>query len=72
MRREIAGHLPGRAAPSLVIAGEFGVTVPPAVMPWIADALPASKYVEFPGVGHFVEVGSSEPFSNTGCRFLAG
>jgi len=41
-------------------------------MRWIADALPNSKYVEFPGVGHFVEVEASEPFSNTVCRFLAG
>jgi pimeloyl-ACP methyl ester carboxylesterase len=60
------------AAPALVIAGEFDVTVPPAAMRWIADALTNSRYVEFSGVGHFVEVEAGPLFSETVCNFLAG
>jgi proline iminopeptidase len=49
-------------APALVIAGEFDVTVPPAVMRLISSALPAARYIEFPGVGHFIEVEAAQEF----------
>jgi 3-oxoadipate enol-lactonase len=57
-------------APALVIAGEFDVTVPPAMMRLVADALPAARYLEFPGVGHFVEVEASAAFSSAVTEFL--
>ena len=59
-------------APTLVIAGEFDVTVPPAAMRWIADAFTSSQYVEISGVGHFVEVEAPRLFSEAVCQFLAG
>ena len=57
-------------APALVIAGEFDVTVPSASMRLIADAMPAARFVEFPGVGHFVEVEAGAAFSATVSEFL--
>jgi pimeloyl-ACP methyl ester carboxylesterase len=57
-------------APALVIAGEFDVTVPRGAMRLIADALPNARYVEFAGVGHFVEVEAAERFRATVCAFL--
>jgi pimeloyl-ACP methyl ester carboxylesterase len=58
-------------APALVIAGELDVTVPPDSMRVIAEALPNARYVEFPGVGHFVEVEAADELRRVVCAFLA-
>ena len=58
-------------APTLVVAGELDVVVPPSTMRLLADALPHARYVEFAGVGHFPEVEAREAFSSTLVRFLA-
>ena len=59
-------------APALVIAGELDVTVPPAAMRDIARALARARYVELPGVGHFVEVEAGEQFRSAVREFLDG
>jgi pimeloyl-ACP methyl ester carboxylesterase len=38
--------------PVLVIAHEFDVVIPPAVLRWGAELLPAGRYVEIAGCGH--------------------
>jgi pimeloyl-ACP methyl ester carboxylesterase len=58
--------------PALVVAGEYDVTVPPAAMKLIAAALPAARYVEFPDVGHFVELEAPEAFSGLVSDFFRG
>ncbi len=57
--------------PALVIAGEFDVVVPPAAMRLIAHSLPNTRYVEFPGIGHFPVVEAGESFGTALCDFLA-
>lgn len=57
-------------APTLVIAGEWDVTVPPAAMRRVAGVLPSSTYLELSGVGHFVEVEAGEAFRDPVSRFL--
>lgn len=59
------------AAPALVIAGEYDVTVPPASMRLIAESLPNARYLELPGVGHFVEVEAADAFAAAVTGFLA-
>lgn len=58
-------------APALVISGEYDVTVPPAAMRLIADALADAEYLELPGVGHFVEVEAPDAFATAVTTFLA-
>jgi pimeloyl-ACP methyl ester carboxylesterase len=57
-------------APALIVAGELDVTVPPAAMREIADALPRARYLELAGVGHFVEVEAAAEFSAAVTEFL--
>jgi pimeloyl-ACP methyl ester carboxylesterase len=58
-------------APTLAIAGELDVIVPPAKVRRIAEAIPGATYAEFPGTGHFPEVEATEAFTTRVCDFLA-
>jgi pimeloyl-ACP methyl ester carboxylesterase len=58
-------------APALIIAGESDIVVPPATVRLIAEALPSSRYLELPAIGHFVAVEASEQFRSIVSEFLA-
>ncbi len=57
-------------ARALILAGELDTVVPPPAVQLIADTLPNARYLEFPGVGHFLPVEASEQFRATVCDFL--
>jgi pimeloyl-ACP methyl ester carboxylesterase len=68
---DLLEHADDVAAPGLIVAGEFDLTVPPFAARSIADALPNARCVELSGVGHFVEVEAATRFSDVVSSFLS-
>lgn len=57
--------------PTLLVAGEFDRSVPPAVMQEMADAIEGSQYVEMKGIGHLQNLEAPEVFDGLVLDFLA-
>ena len=66
-RQESLGHI---AAPTLLIAGEHDPNAPPKVMQRMAERITGSRYVEFSGIGHLMNLEAPDEFDQTLIDFL--
>lgn len=67
---DLLEHASAVNSPTLLIAGELDIVVPPATVRLIADALPDARYIELPAIGHFAAVEAPEQFRATIVDFL--
>ena len=58
------------AAPTLLIAGEHDPNAPPKVTQRMAERIPDSRYVEFSGIGHLMNLEAPDDFDQTLIEFL--
>ena len=66
-RLEALGHI---ASPTLLIAGEHDPNAPPKVMQGMAQRIAGSRYVEFSGIGHLMNLEAPDEFDQTLIEFL--
>ena len=56
--------------PTLLMAGECDPNAPPKVMQRMAERIPGSRYVEFPGIGHLMNLETPDDFDQALIEFL--
>ncbi len=66
-QRANLGHI---AVPTLLVAGEYDKSAPPAVMRAMAAAIAHSQYVQLPGVGHLLNLEAPRAFDAVLLAFL--
>lgn len=62
--------LGGIAVPTLLMAGEHDPNSPPKVMQRMAERIPGSRYVEFSGIGHLMNLEAPDDFDHALIEFL--
>jgi len=63
-------NLRGIGVPTLLMAGECDPNAPPKVMQRMAERIPGSRYVEFPGIGHLMNLETPDDFDQALIEFL--
>lgn len=58
------------AVPTLLVAGQFDKSAPPAVMQAMANAIANSRYVQLPGTGHLLNLEAPQVFDAVLLAFL--
>jgi 3-oxoadipate enol-lactonase len=71
-RPDMTAELKQVCCPTLVIVGENDVISPPSAMRAIADAIPGSKFVQIPEVGHMAPMEAPAEVNAAISEFLAG
>ena len=66
-RQEALG---GIAVPTLLMVGEHDPNAPPKVMQRMAERIPGSRYVEFSGIGHLMNLEAPDDFDHALIEFL--
>lgn len=70
-RPDRQGSLPALRAPTLAISGSADTLIPPEETEAMARAMPNSRFVLIPGVGHLPPVENPEAFNKVVLEFLA-
>ncbi len=63
-------RLPGIRCPTLIVTGSDDVVIPPGNSQMIADRIPGSRFVLFPGAGHGLQYQCPEAFTRAVLEFL--
>ena len=66
-RQDALGHI---AVPTLLMAGEHDPNAPPKVMQRMAQRIPGSRYLEFSGIGHLMNLEAPDDFDRALIEFL--